>query len=150
MEKTVKNDSNNSPENSVQSSTFADTDGGKREGAHMAYSAEMLAALADIDLDDVVDELVMEREPEPGLLQRIKRGAVRRLSRNDGDFPAYSSSHAGMGLVMEAMLAKEFTVAVAPGGVVWVAGNGKELKYVGGVAMPRAVAIAAVLAVQGD
>ena len=75
---------------------------------------------------------------------------MRRLSRNGlgREFPAYSSSHAGMGLVMEGMLAKGFTVAVAPGGVVWVAGNGREMKYVGGVAMPRAVAIAAVLAVQ--
>jgi hypothetical protein len=53
-----------------------------------------------------------------------------------------------MGLVLEAMLAKDFTVAVAPGGVVWVAGNGRELKYVGGVTMPRSVAIAAILAVQ--
>ncbi len=116
----------------------------------MAYSAESLAALSDVELDGVVDQLVMERDPEPGLLQRIKRGAVRRLGRNDGEFPAYSSSHAGTGLVLEAMMAKDFTVAVAPGGVVWVAGNGKELKYVGGVAMPRAVAIAAVLAVQGE
>jgi hypothetical protein len=115
----------------------------------MAYTAESLAALADVDLNDVVDDLVMDREPEPGLLQRIKRGAVRRLSRNDEEFPAYSTSLFGMGLIMEAMLAKDFTVAVAPGGVVWVAGNGKELKYVGGVTMPRAVAIAAVLAVQG-
>ena len=91
----------------------------------MAYTAEMLAALSDMDLDDMIEELVMDREPEPGLLQRIKRGAVRRLSRtgSDGEFPAYSSSHAGMGLVMEGMLAKGFTVAVAPGGVVWVAGN---------------------------
>ena len=116
----------------------------------MAYSAEMLASLADMDLDDVVDELVMGTQPESGLLQRLKRGAVRRLSRSAGEFPAYSTSHAGMGLVMEAMLARDFTVAVAPGGVVWVAGNGKELKYVGGVTMPRSVAIAAVLAVQGE
>jgi hypothetical protein len=115
----------------------------------MAYSAESLAALSDMELDDMIEEMVMDREPELGLLQRIKRGAVRRLSRSsDGEFPAYSSSHAGIGLVLEAMLAKDFTVAVAPGGVVWVAGNGKELKYVGGVTMPRAVAIAAVLAVQ--
>ena len=117
----------------------------------MAYSAESLAALSDMELDDLIEEIVMEREPEAGLLQRIKRSAVRRFSRSsDGEFPAYSSSHAGMGLVLEAMLAKDFTVAVAPGGVVWVAGNGKELKYVGGVTMPRAVAIAAVLAVQGE
>jgi hypothetical protein len=114
----------------------------------MAYSAESLAALSDMELDDVIEETVIGRLPEPGLLQRIKRGAVRRLSRNDGEFPAYSNSHEGMGLVLEAMLAKDFTVEVAPGGVVWVAGNGKELKYVGGVTMPRAVAIAAVLAVQ--
>jgi hypothetical protein len=115
----------------------------------MAYSAESLAALSDVELDDVVEETVMDKEPKLGLLQRIKRGAARRLSRNDQEFPAYSSSHAGMGLVMEAMLAKDFTVAVAPGGVVWVAGAGREIKYVGGVTMPRAVAIAAVLAVQG-
>jgi hypothetical protein len=110
----------------------------------MAYSAESLASLSDMELDDVIEEIVMDREPEPGLLQRIKRGAVRRLSRSDGEFLAYSTSHAGMGLVLEAMLAKDFTVAVAPGGVVWVAGNGRELKYVGGVTMPRSVAIAAV------
>jgi hypothetical protein len=116
----------------------------------MAYSAESLAQLSDMELDDVIEETVIGKEPEPGLLQRIKRSAIRRFSRSsDGEFPAYSSSHAGMGLVLEAMLAKDFTVAVAPGGVVWVAGNGKELKYVGGVTMPRAVAIAAVLAVQG-
>jgi len=115
------------------------------------YTAEELAQLSDTALDDIVDELVMDKELERGLLQRIKRGAVRRLSRNgsDGEFPAYSSSHAGMGLVMEGMLAKGFTVAIAPGGVVWVAGAGREIKYVGGIAMPRAVAIAAVLAVQG-
>jgi hypothetical protein len=117
----------------------------------MAYTAEMLAALSDMDLDEVIEEVVMDREPEPGLLQRIKRSAVRRLSRNgpDGEFPAYSSSHAGMGRVMESMLDKGYTVAIAPGGVVWVAGNGREIKYVGGIAMARAVAIAAVLAVQG-
>jgi hypothetical protein len=34
---------------------------------------------------------------------------------------SFSSSHAGMDLVMEGMLAKGFTAAVAPGGVVWVA-----------------------------
>ena len=103
----------------------------------MAYTAETLASLSDIDLDSVVEEMVIGIRPEPGLLQRIKRRAVRRLSRNgsDGEFPAYSNSHAGMALVMEGMLARGFTVAVAPGGVVWVAGNGKELKYVGGVAM---------------
>jgi hypothetical protein len=116
----------------------------------MAYSAESLAALSDMELDDVIEEMVMGTQPESGLLQRIKRSAVRRFSRNDGEFPAYSSSYAGMGLVLEAMLAKDFKVAVAPGGVVWVAGNGKELKYVGGVPMPRTVAIAAVLAVQGE
>jgi hypothetical protein len=31
---------------------------------------------------------------------------------------------------------------------VWFAGAGREIKYVGGVPMPRAVAIASVLAVQ--
>jgi hypothetical protein len=116
----------------------------------MAYSAESLAALSDMELDDVIAAMVIDRKPEPGLLQRLKRGTVRRLRRSaDGEFPAYSNSHVGMGLVMEAMLAKDFTVAVVPGGVVWVAGYGKELKYVGGVTMPRVVAIAAALAVQG-
>jgi hypothetical protein len=117
----------------------------------MAYTAESLAQLSAMELDDVIEELVMDREPEPGLLQRLKRGAVRRFSRSaDGEVPAYSSSHAGMGRVIEGMLAKGLTVAVAPGGIVWVAGAGREITYVGGVAMPRAVAIAAVLAVQGE
>ena len=122
----------------------------------MAYTAEMLAALSDMDLDDVIEEMVMDREPEPGLLQRVKRSALRQYMQlrgkdSEGEFPAYSSSHAGVGLIMEKMLAKGFTVAVAPGGVVWVAGAGREIKYVGGgsLAMARAVAIAAVLAVQG-
>jgi hypothetical protein len=151
MENAVMNGSKKARGNSVESMTFADTDGGRdAEGNGMAYSAESLALLSDMELDNVIEEMVMDKAPAPGLLQRLKRGAVRRLSRNDGAFPAYSSSHAGMGLVMEAMLAKDFTVAVAPGGIVWVAGNGKEMKYVGGVTMPRAVAIAAVLAVQGD
>jgi hypothetical protein len=118
----------------------------------MAYTAESLAALSDMDLVDLVGEVVMDQELEPGLLPWLRRRVVRRygqLRGRDDECPAYSGSHAGMGLVMEAMLAKDFTVAVAPGGVVWVAGNGKELKYVGGVAVPRAVAIAALLAVQG-
>jgi hypothetical protein len=94
---------------------------------------------------------VIGGEPEPGLLQRIKRNAVRRYARITGaEEPVYSSSQAGTGMILEAMLAKDFTVAVAPGGVVWVAGAGRELKYVGGaIALSRAVAIAAVLAVQG-
>jgi hypothetical protein len=148
-EKAKNNGSKTPRRKSVKYLPDDNTEGGNREGNAMGYSAEMLAALSDADLDDVIEEMVIGRQPEPGLLQRLKKGAVRRLSRNDVEFPAYSSSHAGMGLVMEAMLAKGFTIAVAPGGVVWVAGNGKELKYVGGVAMPRAVAIAAVLAVQG-
>jgi hypothetical protein len=122
-------------------------------GDPMAYTAEMLAALSDIDLDAVVEALVMDREPEPRLLPRLRRRAVRRYAQivgNGAEQLAYSSSLFGMGRVMESMLDKGYTVAVAPGGVVWVAGNGKELKYVGGIAMPRAVAIAAVLAVQGE
>mgnify|MGYP003288414666 CR=1 FL=1 len=125
----------------------------------MAYTAEMLAALSDIDLDDVIEDIVMDKGPEPGLLQRIKRRALRQYvqlrgngGESEGGLPAYSSSHAGVGLLMEKMLAKGFTVAVAPGGVVWVAGAGREIKYVGGgsLAMARTVAIAAVLAVQGE
>jgi hypothetical protein len=118
----------------------------------MAYTAERLAALSDIELDDVIEETVIGKEPEPGLLPRLRRRAARRYARivgNGAEQPAYSSSLFGMGLVMESMLDRGYTVAIAPGGVVWVAGNGKELKYVGGVALPRAVGIAAVLAVQG-
>ena len=124
----------------------------------MAYTAEMLAALSDMDLDNVIEDVVMDKETEPGLLQRIKRSALRQYVQlrgnggvSEGLHPAYSSSHAGVGLIVEKMLAKGFTVAVAPGGVVWVAGAGREIKYVGGgsLAMARTVAIAAVLAVQG-
>jgi hypothetical protein len=119
----------------------------------MAYTAEMLAALSDMDLDAVVEAMVMDREPEPRLLPRLRRRTVRRYAQivgNGAEQLAYSSSLFGMGRVMESMVDKGYTVAVAPGGVVWVAGNGKELKYVGGIAMPRAVAIAAVLAIQGE
>jgi hypothetical protein len=87
----------------------------------MAYTAASLAALSNMDLDDMIEELVMDRASGQGFLQRIKK---RRRAGSDGEYPAYSSSHAGMGLVMEGMLAKGLTVAVAPGGVVWVAGAG--------------------------
>ena len=119
----------------------------------MAYTAEMLAALSDMNLDDVIEELVMHREPETGLLPRLRRRAARRYAQmvgNGAEQPAYSSSLFGMGRVMESMLGRGYTVAVAPGGVVWVAGNGREIKYVGGIAMARAVAIAAILAVQEE
>src|SRR5882724_10587546 len=122
------------------------------EDNHMAYTAEMLAALSDMDLDDVIEEMVMDKEPEAGWLPWLRRRAARRYAQmvgNGAAQPAYSSSLFGMGRVMESMLDRGYTVAVAPGGVVWVAGNGREIKYVGGVAMARAVAIAAVLAVQG-
>jgi len=118
----------------------------------MAYTAEMLAALSDVDLDEVIEELVMHRQPAVGLLPRLRRIAARRYAQiigNGAEQPAYSSSLFGMGRIMESMLDRGYTVAVAPGGVVWVAGNGREIKYVGGVAMARAVAIAAVLTVQG-
>ena len=107
-----------------------------------------LASLSGLDLDDVIEEMVMGTQPKSELLRREKRRRATVKQELGWGGQAYSTSHAGMGFVMEAMLAKDFTVAVAPGGVVWVAGNGKELKYVGGVTMPRSVAIAAVLAVQ--
>jgi hypothetical protein len=122
------------------------------EDNRMAYTAETLAALSDMDLDDVIEEMVMDKEPEAGWLPWLRRRAARRYAQmvwNGAEQPAYSSSLFGMGRVMESMLDRGYTVAVAPGGVVWVAGNGREIKYVGGVAMARAVAIAAVLAVQG-
>jgi hypothetical protein len=113
----------------------------------MAYTAEMLAALSDFDLDDLVEEMILGKEPEPGLFPRIRRGWIWRATEGK----THSNSDAGAGRIMAAMLEKGYTVAVAPGGVVWVAGNGREVKYVGGgsLAMARAVAIAAVLAVQG-
>jgi hypothetical protein len=115
----------------------------------MAYTAETLASLSDTDLDDLIAAKVIGKEVEPGLLPRLRRHAVRRYAQITGaEALSYSGSEAGMGLVFAALVEKGLTVALAPGGVVWVAGNGKELKYVGGVAMPRAVAIAAVLAVQ--
>jgi hypothetical protein len=122
----------------------------------MTYTAESLAQLSDGQLDNVIAALVMGQPPAPGLLHRLKRSAVRRYAQFRGhgstsEVPGYSRHSAGMGLVIEQMLARGFTVAVAPGGVVWVAGAGREIKYVGGgsLAMPRTVAIGAVLAVQG-
>jgi hypothetical protein len=125
-------------------------EGANAEGNSMTYSAESLAALSDMDLDDLVEEKVMGREPESGLLDRLRRSALLWYAQLTGaEAPSYSGSEAGMGLVFAALVEKGLTVALAPGGVVWVAGNGKEMKYVGGVTMPRAVAIAAVLAMQG-
>jgi len=117
----------------------------------MAYTAEMLAALSDMDLDDVIEEIVMHREPEAGVLPWLRRRVARwyaQIVGNGAEQPGYSGSLFGMGRIMESMLDRGYTVAVAPGGVVWVAGNGREIKYVGGITTARAVAIAAVLAVQ--
>jgi hypothetical protein len=110
----------------------------------MGYTAEMLASLSDTDLDGIVEELILGREPEPGLLPRLAKGWLWNAPEGGGP-----TTLAGMGRVMEAMLERGFTLAVAPGGVVWVAGAGREMKYVGGaIALSRAVAIASVLAVQ--
>jgi phosphoserine phosphatase len=110
----------------------------------MGYTAEMLASLSDTDLDDVVEELILGRDPEPGLLSWVGKSLAWKAPEDLGP-----TTRAGMGRLLEAMLDKGFTMAVAPGGVVWVAGAGRELKYVGGaIALSRAVAIAAVLAVQ--
>lgn len=112
----------------------------------MGYTAEMLAALSDTDLDDVVEETIFGKEPEPGLLPRLAKGWLWTAPEGGG-----LTTRAGTGRLLEAMLEKGFTMAVAPGGVVWVAGAGREMKYVGGaIALSRAVAIASVLAVQGD
>jgi hypothetical protein len=115
------------------------------EGDGMSYTAEILASLSDTDLDGVVEELILGKEPEPGLLPWLGKSLMWRATEGRGP-----TTQAGMGRLMEAMLGKGFTMAVAPGGVVWIAGAGRELKYVGGaIALSRAVAIAAVLAVQG-
>jgi hypothetical protein len=120
--------------------------GRNAEGNGMAYTAEMLASLSDTDLDDVVEEVILGKEPEPGLLSWLGKSLMWRAPEDLG-----LTTQAGMGRLMEAMLERGFTVAVAPGGVVWVVGAGRELKYVGGaIALSRAVAIAAVLAVQGE
>jgi hypothetical protein len=112
----------------------------------MGYTAEMLASLSDTDLDDVVEELILGRKPEPGLLAWVGKSLAWKAPEDLGP-----TTQAGLGRLLEAMLDKGFTVAVAPGGVVWVAGAGRELKYVGGaIALSRAVAIASVLAVQEE
>jgi hypothetical protein len=112
----------------------------------MGYTAEMLASLSDTDLDDVVEEIILGKDPDPGLLPRLTRGWLWTAPEGGGP-----TTRAGLCRVIEAMLDKGFTLAVAPGGVVWVAGAGREMKYVGGaIALSRAVAIAAVLAVQEE
>jgi hypothetical protein len=110
----------------------------------MGYTAEMLASLSDADLGDVVKALILGRDPEPGWLPWLGKSLTWKAPEDLGP-----TTQPGMGRLMEAMLDKGFTIAVAPGGGVWVAGAGRELQYVGGaIALPRAVAITAVLAVQ--
>jgi hypothetical protein len=105
----------------------------------------MLVSLSDGDLDDVVEEMMLGSDPEPGLLTWLGKGLAWQAPEDLGP-----TTPAGMIRVMETTLDSGFTTAVAPGGVVWIVGAGRELKYVGGaIALPRAVAIAAVLAVQG-
>jgi hypothetical protein len=90
----------------------------------MPYSAESLAALSDMKRDDVVAELVMDREPEPGPLPWLRRRAVRRYAQTTGgEALSYRGSAAGMGLVCGALGGKGFTVGLAPGGIVWVTGQ---------------------------
>ena len=131
---------------SVQSLTIADTDGGKRGDNPMAYTAESLAALSDMDLDDMIEELVMDRESGQGFLQRIKRGAARART---GSFRPTAAVMQGWASSWRVCWPRALRWLSRP--VAWCGWPepGREIKHVGGVAMPRAVAIAAVLAVQG-
>ena len=45
-------------------------------GTRMAYIAESLAALSDIELDDVVVELVMGKQPEPSVRLSMSAAGV--------------------------------------------------------------------------
>jgi hypothetical protein len=88
----------------------------------MGYTAEMLASLSDTDLDGVVEELILGKEPEPGLLTWLGKSMTWKAPEDLGP-----TTQAGLGRLMEAMLDRGFTLAVAPGGVVWspaLAGNG--------------------------
>nr|MDQ3827785.1 hypothetical protein [Candidatus Tectomicrobia bacterium] len=70
----------------------------------MSYTAEILASLSDTDLDGVVEELILGKEPEPGLLPWLGKSLMWRATEDRGP-----TTQAGMGRLMEAMLGKGFT-----------------------------------------
>src|SRR5688572_16367769 len=58
--------------------------GPNAEGDGMGYTAETLASLSDGDLDDVVEEMILGRDPEPGLLAWLGKSLAWRSPEDLG------------------------------------------------------------------
>jgi hypothetical protein len=123
---------------------------------------DALAKMPPEELDSLVEKLVIGRRPQPGILRRIRDSWLQRYTRGSANscvaylprqkVPEYSSSYEGMGLIIEKMQSKGFSVTIEPNDEVRFTRDGKETKYSlasWDVNLPKTVAIAAVFAVQG-
>jgi hypothetical protein len=135
------------------------------------YTPEELTQMQADELDSIVERVVIGTRPEPGVVHRIRRSWAKMVMRRnpsrgcapktgqreyggpggDSQLPEYSGSYEGMGLIIEKMHGKGFSVTIEPSGSVRFVKDGKEIAYslmLWDVSLPRTVAIAAVLATQ--
>jgi hypothetical protein len=114
------------------------------------HSADSLAALSDEELDAIVAEAVF------GIASKLVHGerASWYEDENSNQIPAYSSSWEGIGLIVEHMRSNgwTFTLDVSLDNE-WPEARfhkpGMQMGAASAATYPRAVATAAVLAVQG-
>jgi hypothetical protein len=136
------------------------------------YTPEELSDMKAYELDQLVERLVIGSRPEPGVVHRIRKSWARVYRRlhpadlcaprtvgrqgvhgfgDDTELPEYSSNYEGMGMIIEKMQRKGYTLTIEPNDKVRFVKDGKETEYslmVWDMDLPRTVAIAAVLAVQ--
>jgi hypothetical protein len=112
-------------------------------------------------LDDIVEKLVLRRRPHHGIVRRIRDSWLQNYTRRSANqcvaflprqqVPEYSGSYEGMGLIIETMQGKGYTITIEPSDKVRFFKDGKETAYsllYWDVNLPKTVAITAVLAEQ--
>jgi hypothetical protein len=136
------------------------------------HTPEELTQMPNEELDTLVERLVIGTRPEPGIIHRIRKSWAKMVMRRDpsrgcaphtisregwggfgwdSDLPEYSGSYEGMGLIIEKMQGRGYTITIEPGDRVRFTKDGKETKYSlmkWDIDLTKTVAIAAVLAVQ--
>jgi hypothetical protein len=126
------------------------------------YTAESLEKRTPEALDDIVEKLVFRVRPKPGLVARIHESWKRLIMQQHRggcaphlfwqEVPPYSQSFEGMGLILDQMVGRGYRSVILPGDTVrFISQEGKRTAYAlpgWRWDLPKAVAIAAVLAVQ--